>query len=57
MSVSKVNFNDKNEAFIIIDPINEVNKDDFKKYLDLDSPFFLKCEFENDIKIILVSKN
>lgn len=48
MSVSKVNFNDKNEAFIIIDPINEVNKDDFKKYLDLDSPFFLKCEFEND---------
>ena len=48
MSVSKINFNDKNEAFIIIDPINEVDKDDFKKYLDLDSPFFLNCEFENE---------
>ncbi len=48
MSVSKINFNDKNEAFIVVDPINEIDKDDFKKYLDLDSPYFLGCEFEND---------
>ena len=48
MSVSKINFNDKKEAFIVVDPINEIDKDGFKKYLDLDSPYFLGCEFEND---------
>ncbi len=48
MSISKINFNDKNEAFIVVDPINEIDKDAFKKYLDLDSPYFLNCEFEND---------
>lgn len=48
MSVSKINFNDKNEAYIIVDPISDIDKNDFKKYLDLDSPSFLNCEFEND---------
>lgn len=47
MSVSKINFNDNNEAYIVVEPISDINKDDFKNYLDLDSPSFLKCEFEN----------
>lgn len=48
MSVSKINYNDKNEAYIIVDPISEIDKNDFKNYLDMDSPLFLSCEFEND---------
>lgn len=48
MSVSKINFNDKNEAYIIVDPISEIDKNEFKKYLNLDSPSFLTCEFENE---------
>lgn len=48
MSVSKINFNDKNEAFIIVDPISDIDKNEFKKYLNIDSPSFLKCEFENN---------
>lgn len=47
MSVSKLNFNDNNEAYIIVEPISDINKVDFKNFLDLDSPSFLKCEFEN----------
>ena len=47
MSVSKINFNDNNEAYIVVEPISDINKDDFKNYLDLDIPSFLKCEFEN----------
>lgn len=48
MSVSKINFNEDNEAFIVVDPISEIDKKEFKKYLDVDSPFFLRTEFEND---------
>lgn len=48
MSVSKINFNKDQEAFIVVDPISEIDKSDFKNYLDLDSPSFLKCEFENN---------
>lgn len=47
MSVSKINFNDSNEAYIVVEPISDIDKGDFKIYLDLDSPSFLKCEFEN----------
>ena len=48
MSVSKINFNEDNEALIVVDPISEIDKKEFKKYLDVDSPFFLRTEFEND---------
>ncbi|MDD3221502.1 MAG: FHA domain-containing protein [Lachnospiraceae bacterium] len=48
MSISKITFNDNQEACIVVDPISEIDKSDFKTYLDLDSPSFLKCEFEND---------
>ena len=48
MSVSKINYNDNQEIYIIVDPISEINKDDFRKYLDFDSPYFLKCEFDNE---------
>ena len=44
MSVSKINFNEDNEAFIVVDPISEIDKKEFKKYLDVDSPFFLRTE-------------
>ena len=47
MSVSKINFNDSNEAYIVVEPISDIDREDFKTYLDLDSPSFLKCEFEN----------
>lgn len=47
MSVSKINFNGSNEAYIVVEPISDIDKEDFKTYLDLDSPSFLKCEFEN----------
>ncbi len=47
MSVSKINFNDNNEAYIVVEPISDIDREDFKNYLDLDSPSFLKCEFEN----------
>lgn len=48
MSVSKINFNDNQEAYILVEPISEIDRTDFKTYLDLDSPSFLPCEFEND---------
>lgn len=48
MSVSKINFNDNNEAYIVVDPIGDIDRSEFKKYLDIDSPSFLKCEFEKD---------
>lgn len=48
MSVSKINFNDKNEAFITVNPISEIDKNEFRKFLNLQSDSFLKCEFEND---------
>lgn len=47
MSVSKINFNDSNEAYIVVEPISDIDKEAFKTYLELDSPSFLKCEFEN----------
>ncbi|WP_418462116.1 FHA domain-containing protein [Frisingicoccus sp.] len=47
MSVSKINFNDSNEAYIVVKPISDIDKEAFKTYLELDSPSFLKCEFEN----------
>ena len=37
MSVSKINFNEDNEALIVVDPISEIDKKEFKKYLDVDS--------------------
>ena len=45
MSVSKINFNDRQEAYILVEPISEIDRSDFKTYLDLDSPSFLPCEF------------
>lgn len=48
MSVSKINYNDQNEAYLVVDPISDINKEDFKKYLDIDCPSFLKCEFEKN---------
>lgn len=48
MSVSKINFNDKNEAFLTVDSMEFIDKDELKKYLDLESPYFLKCEFKSD---------
>ena len=42
MSVSKINYNDQNEAYLVVDPISDINKEDFKKYLDIDCPSFLK---------------
>lgn len=47
MSVSKINFNDSNEAYIVVEPISDIDREAFKTYLELDSPSFLKCEFEN----------
>ena len=35
MSVSKINFNDNNEAYIVVEPISDINKDDFKNYVNL----------------------
>ena len=40
MSVSKINFNGSNEAYIVVEPISDIDKEDFKTYLDLDSPSF-----------------
>ena len=48
MSVSKINYNDKNEAFLVLSSMDEMDKNDFKNYMDLDNPYFLNCEFEND---------
>ena len=36
MSVSKINFNDRQEAYILVEPISEIDRSDFKTYLDLD---------------------
>ena len=56
MSVSKINFNDRQEAYILVEPISEIDRSDFKTYLDLDSPSFLPCEFENDKAFTLYYK-
>ena len=43
MSVSKINFNDSNESYIVVEPISDIDREDFKTYLYLDIPSFLKC--------------
>ena len=48
MSVSKIRLNNKNEAILTVASIDEIDKNEFKKFMDLDSPSFLKCEFVND---------
>ncbi len=48
MSVSNINFNDKNEAFLVLSSMDEMDKNEFKNYMDLENPHFLNCEFEND---------
>ena len=48
MSVSKIRLNNNNEAILTVDSYDKIDKNEFKKFMDLDSPSFLKCEFAND---------
>ena len=46
MSISKVKFNENNEAVVFVDSLNQIDQDTLKAYMNFDHPLFLKCKFE-----------